>query len=500
MLFLKYFIGIDIGTSSTKAVLFDELGTSLLSASSEYNIISPKLGYIEENPNDWLKATIITIKEITKTYPVIEGIGLSGQMHGLVLLDKNDKILRNSIIWCDNRTGKEKEEIEKKIGNQRIKEITGNDVMAPFTLAKFLWVKNNEPEIYGKIAKIMLPKDYIRYILTGSFTTEYSDASGMQMLDIYNKCYSNEILDKFAININFLPKLQESVDISGYIIPSLAKELGLKNIPFVVGGAGDQAAAAIGNGIILPSDVSIVLGSSGVVFNPILKEDIKPNLPVQVFMHAIKDIYHVMGVTNGCGLSYKWFKDNFCETEEIEAKINKQSVYEIINRKALSSPAGANGLLYLPYLNGERTPHNDPYATGTFVGIRQSTNKDDFARAVLEGISYSIRDCYSLLKPNRYNVYLSGGGAKGNLWRQIIADNLKCDIYRIEQQEGGALGVAILAMVAAGIYNNVLDAKEKIIKVKDITKPNKENYKVYDTRYEAYKALYYSLKGFFKKY
>lgn len=280
--FLKYFIGIDIGTSSTKAVLFDELGTSLLSASSEYNIISPKLGYIEENPNDWLKATIITIKEITKTYPVIEGIGLSGQMHGLVLLDKNDKILRNSIIWCDNRTGKEKEEIEKKIGNQRIKEITGNDVMAPFTLAKLLWVKNNEPEIYGKIAKIMLPKDYIRYILTGSFTTEYSDASGMQMLDIYNKCYSNEILDKFAININFMPKLQESVDISGYIIPSLAKELGLKNIPFVVGGAGDQAAAAIGNGIILPSDVSIVLGSSGVVFNPILKEDIKPNLPVQV--------------------------------------------------------------------------------------------------------------------------------------------------------------------------------------------------------------------------
>ena len=453
MLFLKYFLGIDIGTSSTKAVLFDELGTSLLSSSSEYDIISPKPGYSEENPNDWLNATIKSIKDITQKYPIIEGIGLSGQMHGLVLLDKNDNILRNSIIWCDNRTSKEKEEIDKNIGNKRIKEITGNDIMAPFTLAKLLWVKNNEPEIYSKIAKIMLPKDYIRYMLTGSFTTEYSDASGMQMLDIYNKCYSKEILDKFEIDINHLPKLQESVEISGYIKPDLALKLGLKNIPFVVGGAGDQAAAAIGNGIILPSDVSIVLGSSGVVFNPILKEDIKPNLPVQVFMHAIKDTYHIMGVTNGCGLSYKWFKDNLCKSERIDAISNNQSVYEIINQEALSSPAGANGLLYLPYLNGERTPHNDPYATGTFVGIRQNTNKDDFARAVLEGVSYSIRDCYSLLKPNRYNVYLSGGGAKGNLWRQIIADNLKCDIYRVEQ-EGGALGVAILAMIAAGIYKD----------------------------------------------
>ena len=499
MLFLKYFLGIDIGTSSTKAVLFDELGTSLLSSSSEYDIISPKPGYSEENPNDWLNATIKSIKDITQKYPIIEGIGLSGQMHGLVLLDKNDNILRNSIIWCDNRTSKEKEEIDKNIGNKRIKEITGNDIMAPFTLAKLLWVKNNEPEIYSKIAKIMLPKDYIRYMLTGSFTTEYSDASGMQMLDIYNKCYSKEILDKFEIDINHLPKLQESVEISGYIKPDLALKLGLKNIPFVVGGAGDQAAAAIGNGIILPSDVSIVLGSSGVVFNPILKEDIKPNLPVQVFMHAIKDTYHIMGVTNGCGLSYKWFKDNLCKSERIDAISNNQSVYEIINQEALSSPAGANGLLYLPYLNGERTPHNDPYATGTFVGIRQNTNKDDFARAVLEGVSYSIRDCYSLLKPNRYNVYLSGGGAKGNLWRQIIADNLKCDIYRVEQ-EGGALGVAILAMVSSGIYKDVLEAKEKIIKLKDITKTNKENYEVYDTRYEAYKALYCSLKDFFKKY
>lgn len=500
MLFLKYFIGIDIGTSSTKSVVFDENGNPLLSSSYEYEIISPSPGYSEENPLDWLNATIKSIKDITKQYPIIEGIGLSGQMHGLVLLDKNDRILRNSIIWCDNRTSKEKQEIEDKIGKNRIKEITGNEVMAPFTLAKLLWVKNNEADIYNQINKILLPKDYIRYMLTGSFSTEYSDASGMQLVDIFNKCYSNEILNKFDIDYNWLPKIQESDEVSGHIKDELLFELGFKNKPFVVAGAGDQAAAAIGNGIVKPSDVSIVLGSSGVVFNPILKEDISLNLPAQVFMHAIKDTYHIMGVTNGCGLSYKWFKDNLCDAERLEAQNANKSVYEIINKEALSSNIGANGLIYLPYLNGERTPHNDQNATGTIIGIRQNTTKNDMARAILEGISYSIRDCYSLLKANNYNVYLSGGGAKGELWRQIIADNLKCDIFRIEQQEGGALGVAILAMCAAGVYKDVYEAKEKIIKIKDITRADKLSFDKYDKKYEAYKALYQYLKEFFKKY
>ena len=495
---MSYFLGIDIGTSSTKSVLFDENGNSLLSSNYEYDIISPKNGYSEENPLDWFNATLKSIKDIAKKYPNITGIGLSGQMHGLVLLDKDDNLLRNSIIWCDNRTEKERIEIETKIGKTRIKEITGNDAMAPFTLAKLLWVKNNEPEIYKNIDKVMLPKDYIRYMITGSFTTEYSDASGMQMLDIFNKCYSKEILETFDININWLPKLLESADISGYIKDDLVKELGLSNKPFVVGGAGDQAAAAVGSGIISNQDISIVLGSSGVVFNPILKEEINPNLPVQVFMHAIKDTYHIMGVTNGCGLSYKWFKENLCDFEEQASQSSKVPVYELINERAEQSAPGANGVIYLPYINGERTPHNDPYATATFVGIRQSTRKDDMARSVLEGISFSLRECYELLPKKDYRIYLSGGGAKGTLWRQIIADNLKKNIYRIEQQEGGALGVAILAMVANGTYKTVQEAKDSIIKTKDITEPNKDNFGKYDERFDSYKALYKALKDFYK--
>ena len=487
---MSYYLGIDIGTSSTKTVCFDNCGNALMSSSYEYDLYSPKPGYAEQNPKDWLDAVIKSIKDILTKYKDIKGIGLSGQMHGLVLLDKNDNILRNSIIWCDNRTTYEKELIENVIGSLKIKEITGNDAMAPFTLAKLLWVKNNEPEIYSQINKIMLPKDYIRYMLTGEFKTEFSDASGMQMVDIYNKCWSSEILNAFDIDINKLPKLIESSDISGYITNKELFDLGMKNT-FVVGGAGDQAASAIGNGIIKPNQISIVLGSSGVVFNPILKEEINSKLPVQVFMHAIKDTYHIMGVTNGCGLSYKWYREELC-------KDLKEDAYEVLNQGASEVAPGANGLVYLPYINGERTPHNDPYATGTFIGIRQNTTKNDFTRSILEGISYSLRDVYVLLPKKKYDIYLSGGGAKGKLWREIIASNLNRNILRINNTEGGCLGVAILAMVAAKEYENVSDAVKNIITIKDLTKPNKEYKEVYNRNYKLFKKAYKSLKSYYK--
>lgn len=495
---MNYYIGIDIGTSSTKSVVFDSKGAALFDSTYEYDLLTPNPGWAEQRPNDWFNASINTLKDIAKKYPTIKGIGLSGQMHGLVLLDKNDNVLRNSIIWCDNRTVKEKEEIERVIGKDRIKEITGNEAMAPFTLAKLLWVKNNEPEIYNKIDKVMLPKDYIRYMLTGEFKTEYSDASGMQMIDIYNKRFSNEIIDAFGFKKSWFPKLQESYEISGYLKPIIRNLVGFDSQAFVVGGAGDQAAAAIGSGIINPTDISVVLGSSGVVFNPIKKNQINPNLPVQVFMHAIPDTYHIMGVTNGCGLSYKWYKENLCNYEIEKANIENKPIYEVLNEEASNSKAGANGLLYLPYLNGERTPHNDPYATGVFVGIRQSTTKNDFTRAILEGVSYSLRDCYEMLDKKQYKVYVSGGGAKGKLWREIIASNLKTPLYRIEQSEGGALGVAILAMVAAGEYPSIEDACKSIIRVKDQTNPNTIDYDIYDKQYESFKKCYESLKDFFK--
>ena len=482
---MNYYLGIDIGTSGTKAVCFDKYGKIYADVTKEYPLYNPKALYAEQNPDDWLNAVIAAIKDITSKGYLISGIGLSGQMHGLVLLDEFDNVLRNSIIWCDNRAIAEGKEIEVTFGNEKIKKITGNEVVPSFTLAKLLWVKNNEPEIFSRIKKVCLPKDYIRYMLTGSFTTEYSDASGMQMLDIYKKEFSKELLAAFDVDINWLPKLIESKDISGYIKPDVALDLVLNDKCFIVGGAGDQAAGAIGNGIISKYDASIVLGSSGVVFTPINKADIKEIKAMQVFMHAIPDTYHVMGVTNGCGLSYKWFKENLADDLS----------YNDLNELASKSNSD---IIYLPYLNGERTPHLDPYASGTFIGIRQNTNIGDLTKAILDGVGYSLKDCFTLLPDGEYHVRISGGGAKGKLWRSIISTILNTPVERIRQQEGGCLGVAILAMVANNEYDSIIDACNSIISSLDVEYPNLELVDKYKEGYELYKKAYLSLKDFYR--
>ncbi len=483
---MRYYLGIDIGTSGTKTVCFDELGNACLSKTVGYDIISIKQGYAEENPLDWLLAVKKTILDITNSGYKINGIGISGQMHGLVLLDKNDNLLRNSIIWCDNRTYKETLQLKNDIGDL-IKEETGNEPVGSFTLAKLLWVKNNEKDIFDKIDKIMLPKDYIRYMLTSSFTTEYSDASGTQMVDIFNKKYSKKILEYVGINENMLPKLMESTEISGHIKKEICNELNLDNNCFIVGGAGDQAAAAIGNGVLRKGDINLVLGSSGVVFTPVDK-DFAKKTSMQIFMHAIPNTYHIMGVTNGCGLSYKWLKEKILNDD-----------YETLNSYADKSKPLSNGVIYLPYLNGERTPHIDPFATGTFIGLKQNTNRNDIVRSVLEGICYSLRDCFSLLPKAEYNIKLTGGGAKGDLWRNILASVLNNKIIRIKQDEGGALGVAMLAMVADKVYNSIDEAIDKIIKPLDETFPIKLWIDDYEKGYFLYQDLYRSLKEFYKK-
>ena len=484
---MNYYLGIDIGTSGTKAICFDSCGNPIKESNKEYGLINPKPTYAEQNPNDWLDAVKYVIKDIASNGYEIRGIGLSGQMHGLVLLDKDDNVLRNSIIWCDNRAFAEAKQLEDDLGNVFFKKITGNKVVPSFTLSKLLWVKNNEPEIFNKIAKIMLPKDYIRYMLTNEFKTEYSDASGMQMLDIRNKCFSKEICDYLGISINNLPKLVESSEISGYIKEELIDELHLSKDCFIVGGAGDQAAAAIGNGIVNIGDVSVVLGSSGVVFTPVELEGFDTD-SLQIFMHAIPNTYHIMGVTNGCGLSYKWFKEN----------IGEAFSYGELNELAEVSDVD-NKLIYLPYLNGERTPHMDPYASGTFIGIRQNTTKGDLVRSVLEGVGFSLKDCFSLLPDLDYKIFISGGGAKGDLWRNIIASILNLNVNRIKQSEGGALGVAILAMVADGVYKDIDEAVKAIIKTKDTTIPNPDWILSYNKKYNLYKKAYLGLKEYFKE-
>lgn len=485
---MKYYIGIDVGTSGTKSVLFNQRGEDSASANYDYNIISPKPGYAEENPLDWWNGVKFTLGELQKLghNRDVFGIGISGQMHGLVLLDKEDTILRNAIIWCDTRCDKEKEEILSHFTADELKKITGNVCMSAFTLAKLLWVKNNEPEIYARIDKVMLPKDYIIYQLTGVFSADYSDASGTQWLNLEKLIYADEILNAFQIPLNWLGTLHDSSENIGYLKPELASHYDLMQCQ-VCAGAGDQACGAVGGGIVTSNDMSIVLGSSGVVFAPLDSLFVAEKGEVQTFCHAIKGKYHVMGVTNACGTSLKWYRQT----------LDYRS-YDMLMEEAKESAPGANGILYLPYLMGERTPHLDDHAKGIFFGLRNTTTKGDMIRSVIEGVGYSLKDCYQMLgeKKNRRAV-ISGGGAKSPLWKEIIASMLETDVSTIQSEEGPALGAAILAMVANKEYPSVVDACSAIIKIKETTKINLQWKEIYAKMHVFYQALYQQNKNLF---
>lgn len=491
---MDYYIGMDIGTSSLKSVLFDSEGREIKKSSYEYDIIVPRDGYAEENPLDFYNGAIKTLKEISQDG--IKGIGLSGQMHGLIMLDKFDNILYNAIIWCDNRTEDEVEDIEK-FGRDRLREITGNYPMPAFTLAKLLWVKKNLKDIYEKIDKIMLPKDYIRYMLTGEFSTEYSDASGMQMMDLKKEEYSKEILDFFGIDINILPPIKNSSEISGFLKEEIKKECHLSGDIFVAGGGGDQACGALGSGIIEEGNVSITLGSSGVVFAPINDtKGVDENM--QIFHHIKHSKFHVMGVTNGCGTSLKWYRDFMCTLEKKEAEKEKIDPYVYLTKDIEKIDAGCGGLIYLPYILGERTPHIDTSATGSFIGLRANTDKSMIVRSIIEGISYSMKDCYNLIGIDSLEILVSGGGAKNDKWCNILSSVLNKELYKISVSETPALGAAILAMVAGNAYKNVDEAIKKIIKKGNRYKPNKVDNVVYEKYFKVYKECYLQNKKIYE--
>lgn len=487
---MKYYIGIDIGTSGTKSVLFNSKGQVCASSNYEYNIKSLQPGYAEENPKDWFDGVCYTLGEIKKqgVNNLVAGIGVSGQMHGLVLLDREDNILRDSIIWCDNRCEKQKEYILSKITEEQLKDITGNICMSAFTLAKLLWVEQNEPDIYAKIDKIMLPKDYIVYRLTGKHSADYSDCSGTQWLDIHSLEYADSILETFSINKKWLGELHESTALVGKVRNDFARKYDLNNA-YVCAGGGDQVCGAVGCGVLESTDMSVVLGSSGVVFVPTKELYIAPNGEVQTFCHAKKGQYHIMGVTNACGTSLKWYKNT----------IDNLS-YDELTMKASESPAGSNNTFYLPYLLGERTPHLDESATAMFFGLRNTTTKSDLCRSVLEGVSYSLKDCFSMIgeKPKR-RVIISGGGAKSALWKEIIASMLDSTVATIQSDEGPALGAAIMAMVGTGQYKDLSCACEEIVLTSSVSEPNPQYKEVYERYYPIYKELYLNNKNTFKK-
>lgn len=503
---MSYIIGVDCGTSGTKTVLFDESGAVIASKTIEYPMYQPKNGYAEQDPADWANAMINTVKAVMAQSGVkkedVKGIGISGQMHGLVMLDKDNNVLRRSIIWCDQRTAAEVDEMNRIIGREKLVEITANPALTGWTAAKILWVKNNEPEIYSRVAHILLPKDYLRFILTGEYATEVSDASGMQLLDVPNRCWSEELLSAFEIDKSWLGKVYESCQVTGTLTKKMAEELGLCENTIVVGGAGDNAAAAVGTGVVEDGKAFTTIGTSGVVFAHTSKISIDKQGRVHTCCAAVPGSWHVMGVTQGAGLSLKWFRDNFCMTEKETAKLMGVDEYFLMDKGAEKVPVGANKLLYLPYLMGERTPHLDPDARGVFFGLSAIHTRCDMLRAVMEGVTYSLRDCVEVFREMGVNVsdmMACGGGGSSPLWRSMLADLFNSSVKTAASKEGPALGVGILAAVGAGLYRSVPEACGAIVRTDKVQTPDAENVGEYEKYYRLYREIYPALRESFAK-
>ena len=503
---MAYVIGVDLGTSGTKTVLFDESGKVIASHTVEYPMYQPKNGYAEQDPADWREAAFTTIRAVMQKSGVskddVRAIGLSGQMHGLVMLDKNGSVLRDAIIWCDQRTAEECEIITQKVGAEKLIEITANPALTGFTASKILWVERHEPEIFEKCAHILLPKDYLRYKLTGEFATEVSDASGMQLLDVPARAWSPLMLSSLSLTQDMLPKVYESPEISACISEEGARATGLKKGTPVAGGAGDNAAAAVGTGTVVGGRAFCTLGTSGVVFAHTKKPHIDPKGRVHTFCCSVPNAWHVMGVTQAAGLSLQWFKNNFCASEVESARSLGISVYELLDKIASKIPVGSENLLYLPYLMGERTPHLDPAARGAFFGLSALHTKAHLLRAVMEGVAFSQKDSLEVL--NEMGISLSsmlacGGGGTSALWRQMLSDVFNLNIQTVRSKEGPALGVAILAGVGSGVYSSVEEACKAVISLNEVQSPIEENVRQYEKFYSLYKKLYPALKDSFSE-
>lgn len=502
---MEYLIGIDLGTSGTKTVLFDRDGKVIANATVEYPLYQEKNGWAEQDPDDWWQAAASTLRTVIDKSGAapedIRGVGISGQMHGLVMLNRSGEVLRRSIIWCDQRTAEECAEITELVGEKRLIEITANPAMTGFTASKILWVKKHQPEIYRECAHILLPKDYVRYRLTGEFATEVSDASGMQLLDVPNRCWSEEVLDKLGIDPALLGKVYESPEITGTVTGEAARLTGLAPGTPVVGGAGDNAAAAVGTGVVREGRAFTTIGTSGVVFAHTDGLTIDPKGRVHTFCCAVPGAWHVMGVTQGAGLSLKWFRDNFCGAEKETAAQMGTDPYVLMDKEALRSPIGCNRLIYLPYLMGERTPHLDPDCRGVFFGLSAMHTRADLLRAVMEGVTYSQRDSVEILRGMGVNIgemMACGGGGSSPLWRQMLADVYNCPVKTVSSKEGPALGVAILAGVGAGLYSSVQSACDKMIQAGTVQEPIPENVPQYEKYYQVYRGLYPALKDQYK--
>ncbi|HEX4414396.1 MAG TPA: xylulokinase [Lacipirellulaceae bacterium] len=504
---MSVYLGIDIGTSGTKTLAMNAKGKILAHASAEYPCYHPKPMWSEQDPEDWWQAVVKTVRAVVKQAKLkpadVRAIGLSGQMHGSVFLDKNNKVVRRALLWNDQRTAAECEEIEKRAGGRKkLIEMVANPALTGFTAPKILWLRNKEPKNFEKTVKVLLPKDEIRRRLTGEFATEVSDASGMLLLDVVHRRWSKELLGKLDLDESLFAKCYESSDITGKLTAETAKLLGLSTDCFVVGGAGDCAAGAVGNGIVKSGVLSTSIGTSGVVFVHSDTPQVDPAGRLHTFCHAVKGKWHMMGVTLAAGGSLQWFRNAICQTLMAEAKKKKIDAYDVLTEEAAVTPPGAEGLLFLPYLAGERTPHADPNARGAFVGLTMAHARGHMVRSIMEGVTYSLRDCLEIVEERGVSVKqvrASGGGAKSPFWRQMQADVFGKTVVTMAADEGPGYGVALLAAVGAGEFKDVPEACEATVKTTGQTKPAAAARKAYDRGFPVYQELYRSLREEFKK-
>lgn len=485
------YIGVDLGTSAVKLLLMDETGDIKKIVSREYPLYFPAPGWSEQNPEDWYGGFADGVKELIagQDASLVEGISFSGQMHGLVMLDEQDQVIRPAILWNDGRTQEECDYLNKEIGREKISAWTANMALTGFTAPKILWVRKHEPENFARIAKIMLPKDYLAYRLSGVHCTDMSDASGMLLLDVKNRKWSEEMIELCGLRREQLADLYESYQPVGNLLPEVAESLGLPVSVKVIAGGGDQAVAAVGTGTVGHGMCNISLGTSGVVFVASREFAEAPDNALHAFAHA-DGKYHFMGVTLAAAASNKWWMDEILRTKDYPAE--QQGIDEL----------GGNHVFYLPYLMGERSPHNDPDARGTFIGMTMDTTREEMTQAVLEGVAFSLRDSFETVKKMGVSVSrsrINGGGAKSPLWCRIMANVLNVKIDKINSEEGPAFGAAILAAVGCGRYASVEEACEKLIHVVETTEPDAGLAAQYDQRYEVYKSIYPAVKDLYKK-
>ena len=498
----RYVLGVDVGTGGTRALVIDEAGRVVDSATEEHApFATPDTGWAEQHPDDWWRAAQLAIRKVLKLHSLagrhIACVGFSGQMHGAVMLDVAGNVVRPALIWCDVRTQKQCNELNQRIGAARLIQLTCNPALTNFTLTKLLWVRENEPQNWKRVRSIMLPKDYARFRLTGERATDVADASGTLMLDVSRRQWSKEVLQAVELDASLLPTLFESPDICGKVSAEAAAATGLAAGTQVVAGAGDQAAGAIGMGVVAPGAVSATIGTSGVVFAATDCPALDPEGRLHTFCHAIPGRWHVMGVTQAAGLSLRWFRDQFGTA----LPGHDADPYELLIREAAKAPAGSGGLLWAPYLMGERTPHLDPEARGVLAGITAWHTRAHVIRAILEGVAFSLKDTLSIFEemnvPVR-SIRLGGGGARAPLWRQIQADVYGHEVEIVEAEEGAAYGAAILAGVGMQMWPSVDAACESVVRVSERVRPVPADVATMQKRYAAYGQIYPAMKSIFQ--